>query len=580
MPSLSRVNNRRILIVDDNPAIHEDYRKILCPSTALNGAQDLSAEAAALFGDAPLPLIAPIATAFEVDSAFQGQDGLKQVVQARSDKRPYALAFVDVRMPPGWDGLETTVKLWETDPDLQVVICTAYSDRSWEEMMEKVHQPERMLILKKPFDTIEVLQLAHALTEKWALLQASRLNWHEMERVVAQRTNALQLAGQELQTSEQRFRKLSMSAPIGIFEMDAAGRAIYANPQWEKISGLSASESMGEGWKRAVHPDDLTKASAFWRTAVAAAKEGRESESELKFARPDGDVRWVSSRVSAIRSESGEVTGYVGSLEDITERKKIEIDVARARDAALESVRIKTRFLANITHELRTPLIGINGLASLMAEDDLPSQVREHAQIILQCGESLLDTIQVILTQSSLEAGKCELATEPFRLSETVEKSLRNVEDRARRKGLALEFRNQPGMPEQFIGDPLRLQQVLTHLLSNAVKFTEKGGIVLRSRARRLADARWEIRISIFDTGIGIARQNLGRLFKPFSQLDDSSTRSYEGMGLGLTVAKSLVNLMDGEITVRSKLGRGSVFSFSIVVSAAGRGTISGPTTS
>jgi two-component system NtrC family sensor kinase len=161
-------DNRRILLVDDNPSIHEDFRRLLAPPDA--EASSLDAEAEALFGGTMTPFVAEPCTAmlnFELDSAMQGQEGLARVQAALAAGRPYALAFVDMRMPPGWDGLTTISKLWELDARLQVVICTAYSDRSWDEIQRTLTARDRWLVLKKPFDKVEVLQLAQALTEKW-----------------------------------------------------------------------------------------------------------------------------------------------------------------------------------------------------------------------------------------------------------------------------------------------------------------------------------------------------------------------------------------------------------------------------
>jgi signal transduction histidine kinase len=180
---------RRLLLVDDNTAIHEDFRKILAP--AAGGATDVDAEAAMLFEQA-----APAAecAGFELDSAFQGQEALAMVRSARDAGRPYALAFVDMRMPPGWDGLTTIGRLWEADPEIQTVICTAFSDRSWEEIQAALTARERWLVLKKPFDQIEVLQLAHALTEKWNLSRLAALKVEALERMVQARTIDLQNA--------------------------------------------------------------------------------------------------------------------------------------------------------------------------------------------------------------------------------------------------------------------------------------------------------------------------------------------------------------------------------------------------
>ncbi len=194
MPTAER--NNRILVIDDNHAIHADVRKILCPQVS-DASVSLRALEAALLGNAPEPAAA--AAHFAVDSAYQGREGLALVEKAIAAGQPYAMAFVDVRMPPGWDGIETTLELWKVAPDLQIVICTAYSDYSWEEMLAKIGGSDRLVILKKPFDTIEVLQLANALTEKWNLLRQACAHAEEMERRVRVRTADLEATNAALQ---------------------------------------------------------------------------------------------------------------------------------------------------------------------------------------------------------------------------------------------------------------------------------------------------------------------------------------------------------------------------------------------
>src|SRR5271154_2795883 len=187
------LKNHRILVIDDNRAIHDDFRKILLrPADAPN---DLAEEEAALFGEAASPFQLPT---FEIDSAYQGQEGLDLIEESLRENRPYAMAFVDVRMPPGWDGVETTAKIWQKYSDLQVVICTAYSDYTWEEMFEKLGYSDRLVILKKPFDTVEVVQLAISMTEKWRLYQQAQLRLGDLEKMVHERTSALEATNFEL----------------------------------------------------------------------------------------------------------------------------------------------------------------------------------------------------------------------------------------------------------------------------------------------------------------------------------------------------------------------------------------------
>nr|HPG17805.1 response regulator [Opitutaceae bacterium] len=171
---MANTPRHRILLIDDTQAIHDDFKKILGAVAVPEATQALENVEAALFGDESETTKPAHVHNFSLDSAYQGQEGLAKIKQAHDEGDPYSMAFVDVRMPPGWDGIETTAHLWEVEPDLQVVICTAYSDYSWDEMINRIGQSDRLLLLKKPFDPAEVLQMACALTEKWSLLQATK----------------------------------------------------------------------------------------------------------------------------------------------------------------------------------------------------------------------------------------------------------------------------------------------------------------------------------------------------------------------------------------------------------------------
>ena len=217
MNSASDKPNRRILIIDDNPSIHDDFRKIFPAVRPEDSA--IEAAEAALFGTAP---VAPPKVTFALDSAYQGQEGLARVQQALAAGQPYAMAFVDVRMPPGWDGIETIARLWAVAPDLQVVVCTAYSDYSLDEIIQKLGHSDQLVILKKPFDNIEALQLAQALTEKWRLLRAAHSRAESLEQRVAERTAELRVANEKLQTEmterarlEQAFRQAQKMEAVG-----------------------------------------------------------------------------------------------------------------------------------------------------------------------------------------------------------------------------------------------------------------------------------------------------------------------------------------------------------------------------
>ncbi|HZI07993.1 MAG TPA: ATP-binding protein [Archangium sp.] len=215
--SAATAPNRRILVVDDNQAIHQDFRKILCAAPASTA---LDAMEAALFGG---PSAAPLDTGFEVDSAYQGEEGVAKVKAAVAEGRPYALAFVDIRMPPGIDGVETVQRVWKEDPDLQVVLCSAYSDYSWEEMTQRLGISQRLLILRKPFDNIEVRQLAHALTEKWELLRQSHRRLEDLTHEVQEWTRELSVANERLRKEMEDRAKLELRL-VQAQRLEALGR--------------------------------------------------------------------------------------------------------------------------------------------------------------------------------------------------------------------------------------------------------------------------------------------------------------------------------------------------------------------
>ncbi len=205
-PFLDR--NHRLLVVDDNRSIHADFRKIFAGGGALGKTEAMEES---LFGP---PAEMRSAAAFEVDSAYQGEEGLEMVQRALREGRPYAMAFMDVRMPPGWDGIETTARIWAVDPDLQVVLCTAYLDYSWSEIIGRLGHTDKLLILKKPFENIEALQLAASLCEKWHLIQQARWQMANLEKLVGTRTAELTTTNSTLTAALANVRELSGLVPI------------------------------------------------------------------------------------------------------------------------------------------------------------------------------------------------------------------------------------------------------------------------------------------------------------------------------------------------------------------------------
>lgn len=238
----------------------------------------------------------------------------------------------------------------------------------------------------------------------------------------------------------------------------------------------------------------------------------------------------------------------------------------RALDGSRQSDEMKTAFLATMSHEMRTPLNSVIGLSSLILATDLDKEQKEYAEVIRKSGDTLLVLIDDILHFSKANAGKLQLKEEPFDLLDCITYPLDMVAGTAAEKEIELAYWVKPGVPNTLVGDSSRMRQVLLNLLSNGIKFTEKGSVVLTVEAEKRGVEQYEVIFKVTDTGIGISQENQERLFKPFSQVDSSNARKYEGTGLGLSICKSIVTLMKGEIGVKSEPGKGSEFSFSILV--------------
>ncbi|NWA01481.1 putative bifunctional diguanylate cyclase/phosphodiesterase [Pseudomonas gingeri] len=311
MSSVADRINRRILIIDDTASIHEDFRKILCPHVVED---DLQSAEEALFGTT----VSRSQYVFELDSAFQGQEGLARVEQALAGDRPYAMAFIDMRMPPGWDGLETIERLWQVDPKLQIALCTAYSDYSLEDMHERVDMGDRLLILKKPFDAIEIRQLASALTAKWQMTEDAALKMDQLEQAVEERTRELSDANIIVQNSPTILYRLRGEPSFPL---------MYISHNITKF-GHVAKELVGsDDWRDVlIHAEDQAKVD----TAMARVldKDALGASIEYRLRTGDGHWRWVENRYVPVRDGEGRLLEVEGIIIDITERKLAEEKIA------------------------------------------------------------------------------------------------------------------------------------------------------------------------------------------------------------------------------------------------------------
>lgn len=301
-------------MVDDNRLIHADFRKILQPEETRSHADLLEAQ---LFGEEPPASVTELV--YELDAASQGEEALRRVAAACAEGRPYAVAFVDMRMPPGWNGVETIEQLWAVDPELQVVLCTAYSDFSWEEILARLGLSDRLLLLKKPFDTAEVAQLACALTEKWHLARQAQLKLSELGGMVSERTKDLADANVRLKESEARYALAAEGANDGLWDLDYPGGRIYYSPRFCGMLGEDALAETADAWLARIHPED--------RALVASrllAPVDPHLSIEYRILHRDGQYRWMLCRGIVVRDEAGAVVRAAGSQTDITDRKLAE----------------------------------------------------------------------------------------------------------------------------------------------------------------------------------------------------------------------------------------------------------------
>lgn len=541
MNQLTDHSNHRILVVDDNPAIHDDFRKIL----SAREDNRMDAADADLFGDSPA--IAP-AVHFDISSAYQGEEGLNMAREAEADGNPYAVAFVDVRMPPGWDGVETTAKLWELDPDLQIVLCTAYSDYSWGEMFEKLGQRDGLLILKKPFDSVEAFQLAHALTEKWRLLQKSRQKMEALEGLVAERTA-------ELQRQQAELRVLFDLMPAKIWFKDTENNILRVNRRVAEALGKTVQEIEGKPFAElypreaaGVHTDDLE----VIRSGVPRL------DCVEKVMDSEGRDTWIQTDKVPFCDGDGKVIGIVVMAQDITARKKIEAQL-------FESQKMETvgKLAGGVAHEFNNILTVIIGQSELIQNDLSPGHpLTRNVTMISKASERA-----ATLTRQLIAYGR-----KTFLRPDTIDlnKVIANIENSIRHlMGGDVEVRIIPAEDLPPIkADSGQIEQVIINLAMNADDAMPGGGtLTLETENISLTQENSGenfpelkpgeyVRLRIADTGAGMTEPVKARAFEPFFTTKDVG----RGSGLGLSTSYGIIKQSGGHISVQSKPGQGTIF--------------------
>ena len=374
----------------------------------------------------------------------------------------------------------------------------------------------------------------------------------------------LREANLELERSRKRFETIVGKANDIIFELDPENLAfIYASATFKSLLGYGKEEVMGAPFTDHVHEDDAVRVGQILRQAL---DQGRShDEAEFRFRHRDGSWRWLVAKGGVLTDAEGLVESFAGICRDVTERKEIEERLRRAKEEADAATRTKSEFLANMSHEVRTPLNGVMGMIQLMQLTGLDREQDEYAQTALESCRRLVRLLTDILDISRIEANMLSIRSAPMDMEEVLSQTRALFMSMARESGLELSVVLDPCVPGALVGDAARLQQILINLVGNALKFTPSGGVHLEvSRLPDLRPGRCRLLFSVRDTGIGIPDDKLDLLFRPFSQVSQGYTRSYQGAGLGLSICKRLVDLMDGSIAVVSEVGVGTEIAFSL----------------
>ena len=378
-----------------------------------------------------------------------------------------------------------------------------------------------------------------------------------------------------LRDSEERFRSSFEHAPIGIALVALDGCWLQVNRALCEIVGYPDVELLTKTFQDITHPEDLEADLALVRQVLAGKIS--EYQMEKRYLHRDGHEVPILLSVSLVRGGDAEPLYFIAQIQDITERRRAEVELRAAKEAAESANRAKSDFLASMSHEIRTPMNAIIGMADLLAETPLSREQGDYVRVFKRAGETLLTLINDILDLSKIESGHMELERVEFDVVEVAEKATEVLAVRAHEKGLELLCHVDPTFASLRLGDPNRLRQVLLNLLGNAIKFTELGEVVLDVRSTNPDDPDAPLHFSVRDTGIGIPEEKRALIFGKFTQADSSTTRRYGGSGLGLAISRQLVELMDGEMWVESVEGEGSTFHFTARLPLGTRRAVASP---
>lgn len=377
----------------------------------------------------------------------------------------------------------------------------------------------------------------------------------------------VQRSSQEAYQSATLFRTVFEGMGDAVYVKDQDGRYLLVNPAYLRDFGRSRDTILGRTAREVFSPVAGESMAVMEREVMSSGKNRIVEETVKEIGQT------YLSNISPFLAQDGSIAGIVGISRNITARKAEERareelvqQLEVAKEEAEQGTRAKSDFLACMSHEIRTPMNGVLGMAELLLETPLDPEQHSYALAIHESANALLNVIHDILDFSKIEAGKIEIEPIRFHLVDQIQNTVAFIRPSARSKGLSFEAHIDPGLPRVILADPTRIRQILLNLLSNALKFTASGGIVLQISMLERNTGKGKLQISVADTGIGIAPQELEHVFEKFAQADGSITRRYGGTGLGLSISRHLARLMGGDLLVQSDLGKGSTFSLELPV--------------
>jgi PAS domain S-box-containing protein len=379
-------------------------------------------------------------------------------------------------------------------------------------------------------------------------------------------------AQEELSIAEKRWNYALSGSRDAVWDVNLVSNETFFSPVFSEMLGHKAYEKLQESWEDLVHPEDLPKA---WNLFVDHL-EGLSHfyECEYRLRRSDGSYFWVLDRGKVAETDSeGNPTRVIGTFSNIDYRKKLEEEYKHALQQAEEASHAKSLFLSTMSHEIRTPLNGVIGFINLLLMDQPNPKQIENLNALKYSADNLLYMLNDILDFSKIDAGKMDLEVRPFNLIEILQNTTKSFINSAKEKGLSLQLKASKEIPSLLLGDSVRISQIINNLLSNGIKFTEKGEVGLLAKYLETKDKQASIAFEIWDTGIGIDPDYLPQIFEHFTQVYTDTTRKYGGTGLGLAICKKLIDIMGGDLVVESEKGKGTRFSFILTLPIADSNT-------